>query len=83
MSRRIEPFTVLLAATRNGVTRVETRLPETVRGVVKHWECLDLDSRDRGEDLSVRFIKVRPKYLFTDEEKARKAVFRLKLTEEE
>ena len=79
---KITPFTKMFAATRDGVVNVETRLPETTRGVVRHWECLDLDYKDEVFG-KARFISVRPKHLFTEEEPARKAVFRLKLTTEE
>ena len=80
---KIEPFNKYFAATRDGVVQVEARKPETARGVVLSWKCLDRDHDMLKQDGSARFISVPPKHLFVNEDDARRTVFRLKLTTEE
>lgn len=60
-------------------------MPVSARGAVKHWECHGtMLDKDGGEVRSIYRLATKKSLIFglDDELKARKAVFKLKLTTE-
>jgi hypothetical protein len=84
MAGRLEIGKHYYAATPAGLFKVRVGMPETVRGVVKHYSCFGHEVDDEGEVIPGMMgidVNMKTKYLFRldEQHKARKAVFQLKL----
>ena len=75
---RIEAGKSYFGATREGVLRVVPNAAVQVRGVVKHWDCLNKDFDPDKPEIE-RFIALGRKQIFATHEEAHKAVFQIKL----